>query len=184
MYFRLSGVTEMEQVEEEETKLDPALSLTEEDVGQFVPVGPASGPDVVPRLLQGVRVVKGPDWKWGDQVRSFPSSLVSSLSSFLSSPLYSLPSPPFPLLFSSLPPSQFIIIMYMYMGMYVKKMYSLTKQNSKILVLEGYMYIQYVIRNTMYRTFKYRIRTMKKNLMAIIVMHVHLHMYIHTCSRN
>ena len=72
MYFRLSGVTEMEQVvEEEETKLmDPALSLTEEDVGQFVPVGPASGPDVVPRLLQGVRVVKGPDWKWGDQVRS------------------------------------------------------------------------------------------------------------------
>ncbi len=96
MYFRLSGVTEMEQVEEEETKLDPALSLTEEDVGQFVPVGPASGPDVVPRLLQGVRVVKGPDWKWGDQVRSFPSSLLCIFSIF-----FSFLSPLFPSLSSS-----------------------------------------------------------------------------------
>lgn len=103
MYFRLSGVTEMEQVvEEEETKLmDPALSLTEEDVGQFVPVGPASGPDVVPRLLQGVRVVKGPDWKWGDQVRSslslpffsFTCTCIFSFFHFIS-PLFpfSLPS--------------------------------------------------------------------------------------------
>ena len=58
----------MEQVTEEDIKLDPSISPSVEEPEEFVPVGPASGPDVVPRLLPGVRVIRGPDWKWGDQV--------------------------------------------------------------------------------------------------------------------
>jgi len=32
---------------------------------------PASGPELAARLKIGTRVVRGVDWKWGDQVRAY-----------------------------------------------------------------------------------------------------------------
>ena len=65
----MTGVTEIEHVPEDDIKLEDPLTPSLEETGPVVaPIGPASGPDVVPRLLPGVRVVRGPDWKWGDQV--------------------------------------------------------------------------------------------------------------------
>lgn len=33
-----------------------------------------SGPNVVPYIKPGLRVVRGPDWKWGDQVLNYFNS--------------------------------------------------------------------------------------------------------------
>ena len=63
-------IEKVSEEEEEDVKAESAQSPAKEDLqGQAPPAGPATGPEVVPRLLPGVRVVRGPDWKWGDQVR-------------------------------------------------------------------------------------------------------------------
>ena len=65
--YRLTGVTEVEEKFEEQ-KREPMPPPGIEDSSQSSDSGPTSGPEVVPRLTHGARVVRGPDWKWGDQV--------------------------------------------------------------------------------------------------------------------
>ena len=62
--MRLAGPCEA--TEEEDSSL--AAIIDEPKAAKKVPSVPMTGPDVAKRMKIGTRVVRGPDWKWGDQV--------------------------------------------------------------------------------------------------------------------
>ena len=61
-------MNELEEIDIEEEKLDLGLAEPPEKPPNVATTLPASGPELVPHLTPGTRVVRGPDWKWGDQV--------------------------------------------------------------------------------------------------------------------
>lgn len=63
--MRLAGPCEA--TEEEESNL--AAIIDEAKAAKKTPSLPITGPDMAKRMKIGTRVVRGPDWKWGDQVQ-------------------------------------------------------------------------------------------------------------------
>ena len=63
--MRLAGPCEA--TEEEESNL--AAIIDEAKAAKKTPTLPITGPDMAKRMRIGTRVVRGPDWKWGDQVQ-------------------------------------------------------------------------------------------------------------------
>ena len=62
--MRLAGPCEA--TEEEESNL--AAIIDEAKAAKKTPTLPITGPEMAKRMKIGTRVVRGPDWKWGDQV--------------------------------------------------------------------------------------------------------------------
>lgn len=63
--MRLAGPCEA--TEEEESNL--AAIIDEAKAAKKTPSLPITGPDMAKRMKIGTRLVRGPDWKWGDQVQ-------------------------------------------------------------------------------------------------------------------
>lgn len=63
--IRLAGPCEADE-EEEDSNL--AAIIDETKAAKKQPSVPITGPDMAKRMKIGTRVVRGPDWKWGDQV--------------------------------------------------------------------------------------------------------------------
>lgn len=63
--IRLAGPCEANE-EEEDSNL--AAIIDEAKAAKKQPSVPITGPDMAKRMKIGTRVVRGPDWKWGDQV--------------------------------------------------------------------------------------------------------------------
>lgn len=65
----MTGIEELEEINED-IKTDPVIvSHVEESLIHGSAGIPVTGVEVISRLTPGTRVVRGPDWKWGDQVR-------------------------------------------------------------------------------------------------------------------
>ena len=62
--MRLAGPIETE--DEEDSTL--AAIIDEAKAAKKMPSIPLTGPEMAKRMKIGTRVVRGPDWKWGDQV--------------------------------------------------------------------------------------------------------------------
>ena len=62
--MRLAGPCEA--TEEEDSTL--AAIIDEAKAAKKTPSLPITGPEMAKRMKIGTRVVRGPDWKWGDQV--------------------------------------------------------------------------------------------------------------------
>ena len=62
--MRLAGPCEA--TGEEDASL--AAIIDEAKAAKKAPIIPMTGPDMAKRMKIGTRVVRGPDWKWGDQV--------------------------------------------------------------------------------------------------------------------
>lgn len=77
--MRLAGPCEA--TEEEDSSL--AAIIDEPKAAKKAPSVPMTGPDVAKRMKIGTRVVRGPDWKWGDQVHNnvlrVPTDLIRTL---------------------------------------------------------------------------------------------------------
>ena len=66
--FRLAGSVGYRELRDEVTEIVMKESAIEEPMGPPDTVIPATGYEAIRRLHSGTRVVRGPDWKWGDQV--------------------------------------------------------------------------------------------------------------------
>lgn len=64
--MRLAGPCEA--AEEEDSSL--AAIIDEAKATKKAPTIPITGPEMAKRMKIGTRVVRGPDWKWGDQVHA------------------------------------------------------------------------------------------------------------------
>lgn len=67
---------------------DPNASRTKQPLSRSASIPVTTGPGLVPYIKPGLRVVRGPDWKWGDQVNRFHKAIDCKTAKKLTFRLY------------------------------------------------------------------------------------------------